>query len=87
MENTPLKDKIAAALISEMLMIEELSSPVEEYRSRSILDGREVIATDGEVSFDCRVVGVDEDFSLLIERATDGSRLRLFTGEVSIKIK
>ena len=80
-------NEIAIAIISRMLGIEELSSPLFEYRKRSILDGREIVAYDGEKQIDCRAIGIDEDFSLIAEKLSDGEKIRLFTGEVSVKLK
>ncbi|MBE7063017.1 MAG: biotin--[acetyl-CoA-carboxylase] ligase [Ruminococcaceae bacterium] len=58
---------------------------LEPYRNRCILSGRNVKVMRGEENFPARVLGINEDFSLHIERS-NGKEENLSSGEVSIKI-
>lgn len=55
-----------------------------EYKSRSFIIGKRVTVMKLSESYEAKVVDIDSDFSLIIER--DGKQERLFTGEISIKI-
>lgn len=58
---------------------------LEAYRSRSILDGKNVEVFRGDASYRASVLGINDDFSLKI-RLSDGSTENLSSGEVSLKI-
>ena len=53
------------------------------YRKRLLYVGEQVVCTRGSDCLEGIVVGVDGDFSLLVE--TDGRRLALSSGEISIR--
>ena len=78
--------ELLAELALEMLRADRSESAVlEEYREASFLIGREVTVHTASGSYPARAVELSPDFSLIVERE-DGERLRLFTGEVSVKI-
>ncbi len=56
---------------------------LDEYRARSILDGRRVEAHVGDDSFEALVIGIDDDFSLRVQ-LDDGTQRTLASGEVHI---
>ena len=56
---------------------------LEEYRKRSLLDGRDVEVFEGTSSFRAHVIGIAENFDLLV-RLEDGSTRALYCGEVHI---
>ena len=56
---------------------------LEEYRYRSLLDGREVRIESREGAYTATVLGIDDDFALRVQ-LPDGSTRRLLHGEVHI---
>lgn len=58
---------------------------LEAYRSRSILDGKNVEVFRGDASYSASVLGINNDFSLRV-RLPDGTTENLSSGEVSLKI-
>ena len=58
---------------------------LSEYRSRSILPGRDIIVVSGEGGRPARAIGVDDDCGLIV-RYEDGSTATLSSGEVSIRL-
>ena len=56
---------------------------LEEYRERSILDGKRVKVIRASEEYSARVVGIDESFRLLLDK--DGEKIALMTGEVSVR--
>ncbi len=60
------------------------NSYIEEYRRRSLLTGREIAFTEGEVSRTGLVKGIDDECRLIVQMP-DGEVRRFSTGEVSIK--
>ncbi len=55
-----------------------------EYRSRSVVLGREVIATVGEQTLTGKAIAIADDGALILE--SEGKTMRLGAGEVSIKL-
>lgn len=55
---------------------------IDEYINRSFLVGKNVTVRKVSESYPARVVGIDRDYSLILDR--DGEQERLFTGEVSV---
>ncbi len=53
------------------------------YRALSCLDGETVEVFDGEIAYTAKVIGINDDFSLELERGED--HITLSFGEVSIK--
>ncbi len=76
-----LAKKILENLRHEIPLRADLS---QRYRARSILDGKrvEVLPTGGE-AFHAQVLGVDDDFRLVVE--AQGEIRKLFSGEVSVR--
>lgn len=60
------------------------NSYIEEYRRRSLLTGREIAFTEGEVSKTGLVKGIDDECRLIVQMP-DGEIRHFSTGEVSIK--
>ncbi len=73
---------LAARMIFEM--ITDTGDVYAEYRSRSMVIGKSVTVIKPRESYEARVIDVNPDFSLLIERF--GKEERLFTGEVSLRM-
>lgn len=76
------RSKLAAAIIKYHLYYN--GDFYTEYKSRSFIIGKRVTVMKLSESYEAKVVDIDSDFSLIIER--DGKQERLFTGEISIKI-
>lgn len=56
---------------------------LDDYRARSILDGRRVRAQVGSESFEALVIGINDDFTLRVQ-LDDGTQRSLASGEVHI---
>ena len=82
---TPDRCQLAAKIVKEIygVLSGDDSAVLEEYRHRSILTGRvvRVITADGE--YTAEVLGVDEDYRLLLDKS--GENVALSTGEVSVR--
>ena len=76
------RSKLAAAIINHHLNYS--GDFYTEYKSRSFIIGKRVTVMKLSESYEAKVVDIDSDFSLIIER--DGKQERLFTGEISLKI-
>ena len=76
------RSKLAAAIIKYQLHYK--GDFYTEYKSRSFIIGKRVTVMKLSESYEAKVVDIDSDFSLIIER--DGKQERLFTGEISLKI-
>ena len=82
------RSKLAANIITEFLEIAEGNDAHDvylEYKSRSFVIGKDVTVLKLSDTFPARVIDIDRDYALIIERE-GGERERLFTGEVSLKI-
>ncbi|SDA23745.1 BirA family transcriptional regulator, biotin operon repressor / biotin-[acetyl-CoA-carboxylase] ligase [Ruminococcus sp. YE71] len=81
------EERFAAALAAELFKLysDGNFTDVSEYRERSMLIGRELTAVTAQGEYPCRAVGIDDSAALLIE-LPDGSRGRLCSGEVSIRL-
>jgi BirA family biotin operon repressor/biotin-[acetyl-CoA-carboxylase] ligase len=80
-------DRLAAAIIVELDRVLKADRLVtaEDYRSRSFVIGKDVTATDGSSARRCRVLDVDDEAALIV-RFEDGTKSRLYSGEVSVKV-
>ncbi len=79
------KVELLAELARQMLLCEDTQERIfEEYRTASFLLGRSITVHTAGGSYPGRAVELLPDFSLLVERE-DGSRERVFTGEVSVR--
>ena len=76
------RSKLAAAIIKYHLNYK--GDFYTEYKSRSFIIGKRVTVMKLSESYEAKVVDIDSDFSLIIER--NGKQERLFTGEISLKI-
>ena len=82
LNSAPDRSVLAARMIKEFLS----ASPdcYCEYKSRSFVIGKNVTVIKLTESYEAKVIDIDRDFSLIIERA--GKTERLFTGEISLKV-
>lgn len=82
------RTEFLAALLAELnalwpkLDSEEI---LRESRERSIVLGRDVVVLRGRERFEARAVGIEQDGSLTVE-TTDGRRMSLHSGEVSLRL-
>ena len=76
------RSMLAARMIYELM--EHKGDVYAEYKSRSMVIGKDVTVIKQSESYEARVIDLNPDFSLLLVR--DGKTERLFTGEVSLKI-
>ena len=76
---------LAAKVISELLtLVGDKAAVLDEYRTRSMLIGREVeISSGGAASTEC-VVGIDDECALLT-RGADNTTKRYISGDVKIR--
>ena len=77
-----LAASLADALLSEVSSDEALS----EYRRRSVVTGKELVVVGAEVSYPAVAEEILDDYSLLVRRLDTGETVRVFTGEVSVKL-
>ena len=78
----PDRSALAARIIYEMML--DYGNYYSEYLSRSFVLGKSVTVLKPTESYEARVIDINPDFSLTVER--DGQMERLFTGEISLKI-
>ena len=57
---------------------------IEEYKSRSMLTGREVYVIKGDIKTSAKAIGIDDEARLMVEYES-GERETLSFGEVSVK--
>ena len=82
-------NELAAELIREFfndLPLVGSKKIAEEYKSRSFVIGKDVRVIKSDCEYTAHVTDITDDCELLIKIA-DGRTERLFTGEVSLKIK
>ena len=79
-------NSLAAALIDALASCLDSGECLREYRARSVVLGRTVTVIGASESYAARAVEILDDYSLLVERESDGVRVRIFTGEVSVKL-
>ena len=82
------REALAAEIIAEFLRVTEETCDEEvfsEYRSRSFVIGQNVTVMKLSESYPARVLELNPDYSLLIEKE-NGETESLFTGEVSLKL-
>ena len=78
----PDRSELAAEIIIRSLY--EGGNRYAEYKAKSFIIGKKVTVLKLNESYEAKVVDIDSDFSLIIER--DGKQEKLFTGEISLKI-
>ena len=82
-----IRSQLAAAIIDEFLDIYPNvtdKSVLEDYRKRSLLDGREVTVIRADEQERATVIGIDDDYSLIVK--TENGERRIKTGEVSVRL-
>lgn len=77
------RSRLVAVIIKNMLC--QKGDFYTKYRGRSFIIGKKVTVMKLSESYEARVIDIDSDFSLIIDR--DGREERLFTGEISIKME
>ena len=83
----PDKCSLAARVVKEILSVLDGAAHVEvleEYRRRSLLDGREVKIVTPSEEYSAKALGIDGEYRLLLER--DGEIFALSTGEASARL-
>ena len=78
-------NELASGLAVETACASRYENPISEYRRRCLTVGRKVTVCGYGESYGARCIGVEDDYSLSVERESDGERLRIFTGEVSVR--
>lgn len=81
------RNALIAAILEELSRFEReilAGAYLEEYRSHSLILGKEVTVYRGDEVFAARAVAIDEGGALVIER--EGVRQTLYAGEVSIRL-
>lgn len=84
-----IRNRLAAEILRQISLLPENfmdSEILDEYKSRSMLIGKNVFAVSGEKKEPCTVLDID-DRARLVVRFEDGSEKALSTGEVSIRTK
>lgn len=79
------REAVIRAIVEEMLS-EEDGDVLGEYRRRSAVTGREITVVRGDASYPARALRILDDYSLLVLK-DNGERERIFTGEISIRLK
>lgn len=82
-----IMEKLAAAILDRFFAwYQDLSAPqlMEEYRSRSFLQGKKVAAVRGSERLEGVVQGISDEGELLLQTA-DGSMVALCSGEVRLE--
>ena len=80
--DAPDRSLLCALAVREMLDFK--GNLYEEYKSRSFIINKTVRVIRVTEEYEAKVLDINDDFSLTIER--DGKTEQLFTGEISIKI-
>lgn len=84
-----LRNTLAVLILKELSITLDFSKKAEiltQYRSRSYLDGKTVDVITPKAVYPAKVLGIDEDFGLIIIDE-NGQKRTLSTGEVSCKVK
>jgi BirA family biotin operon repressor/biotin-[acetyl-CoA-carboxylase] ligase len=78
-------NRLAAAVADEMFSVlrEDRKRVMGEYRERCFVKNRDVTAVDGNRARRCHVIDIDDEASLIV-RYEDGTRGKLYSGEVSL---
>ncbi len=79
----PDRSALAAQIIKEFMCADGDCYP--EYKARSLVIGKRVTVLKPTESYEATALDINDDFSLSVDR--DGKTERLFTGEISLKIK
>lgn len=88
-----VRNQLAGAIINELTketVFEDYQSLMSEYRSNQILIGKEVNVLGAKETYEAKVIDVDDNGHLLVERITgenNGQIETLNSGEVSVKKK
>ncbi len=82
LNRTPDREALVASIIKEFFTHE--GEYYSEYKSRSFIIGKNVTVLKLNESYEAKVLDINPDFSLEIER--DGKKEKLFTGEISLRV-
>jgi len=87
--NEELKNEFTVMLIDEFFSIYPIigqNSFVSEYRSRSLITGRDIYILSDDKKIPAKADAIGDDYSLHVT-LDDGSKRVLNSGDVSIKVK
>lgn len=80
-------EELAGEISAEILTIwQNNENYIEEYRSRSLLLGKDIICYDNNTVYEAQVLDVDENAALIV-RLSDSTTKTLSSGEVTLRIK
>lgn len=79
-------NQLTASLILALASNIDSRECLREYRERSVVKGRRLTVVGEGDAYSARAIEILDDYSLLVERESDGERVRIFTGEVSVKL-
>ena len=77
---------LAAELAMRIMEDLENSDCLQGYRDRCIVIGKRVTVLGYNESYPAMCLGVDDDYSLIVRRESDGEIIKISTGEVSIRL-
>ena len=78
-----IREKLAAEILKELYGIDK-KTVLEEYRRRSVIDGKEIDIIKNAVAERAVALSINDDYSLKVKKE-DGSIVNIFSGDVSIK--
>ena len=81
-DSAPDRNLLVASIVKEYLT--STDDCLADYRAKSLVIGKSVKVIKPTEQYEATVIGINDDFSLQIQR--DGKEERLFTGEISIRI-
>ena len=85
-EYTPtIREKVAVEILKELYEKRDDKTLLEEYRSRSIITGKEIDIIKNDTFERAVALSINEDYSLKVKKE-DGSIEDIFSGDVSIRI-
>ncbi len=83
-----LRERVAIEFLNTFLEIYKNPDRVfllDEYRKRSIINGKEILILKGGEEESAKAIGINDDYSLMVEKE-NGDIVNLASGDVSIKI-
>lgn len=80
-----LREKIAVEILKELYFVKSDADTLNEYRSRSIIIGKEIDIIKNDTAERGVALEIDNDYSLVVKKE-DGSIEKLSSGDVSIRV-
>jgi len=86
-KNLHIREKVITEFLIEFMRIykEERNSLLEEYRTRSMIIGKEIIILANDKNEKATALAIADDYSLVV-RKENGETVNLSSGDVSIKV-